>query len=253
MPGRSYPAHQLSHPLAAAFRMDGHSGEAFVLIHGFTGVPAHFRPLGAELHGLGHTVNAPLLAGHGRTIESLATVTRHDWLAGVIDAVREVGDHRRVHLVGLSMGGLLGVVAATRTRVDTLTTINSPVRFRDRRIYASTLLRFIQPQVVWPEEPAPDLDDEVAPFWIHTAGFPTVAAAELVRLSQQALRLARRVEIPSLVIQSKFDDTTHPRSGPLLSRRLGGRLLWLERSIHNALFDRERHVIRDAILDFARS
>jgi len=243
----------LIHPLAAPFRLDGINGAAFVLVHGFTGNPAHFRHLGGQLHDLGFTVNAPLLPGHARRVDALGTVTRSDWLDAAVDAVREVGDHRRVHLVGLSMGGLLSIVAANRTAVSTITTINSPVIFRNWRIRFSRVGRFVRPRVDWPDDPAPELDDEVRDKWIHATGFPTAAAAELYSLSREARRAARTVTVPSLIIQSKTDDTTHPRSGPRLRRALGSnsRLLWLERSMHNALFDIERDVIRDAVVDMA--
>ena len=246
-----HDADDLIHPLAAPFRLDGTRGEALVLVHGFTGNPAHFRHLGGQLHHLGFTVNAPLLPGHARRAEALASVTRSDWLAATIDAAREVGDHNRVHLVGLSMGGLLAILAADRTKVSTITTVNSPVIFRDWRIRFSRAARRVRPRVDWPDEPPPDLDEEVRDKWIHASGFPTVAAAELYSLSREALRAARTVTVPSLVIQSKTDDTSDPRSGPILRRALGSnsRLLWLERSMHNALFDRERDVIRDAVVE----
>jgi carboxylesterase len=241
----------LIHRLAAPFRLDGSNGEAFVLVHGFTGNPAHFRHLGGQLNNHGYTINAPLLPGHATRFEDLGTVTRHDWIEATLDAVREVGDHHRTHLVGLSMGGLLSIVAADRTSVATLTTIDSPVRFRDKRVYLSRFAHFRTPEVRWAEEPMPELDEEVAGYWIHAEGFPTVAASEMLSLSRYARRVARRVSIPSLVIQSRTDETVHPSSGPLLKTALGPacRLLWLENSMHNALFDRERDVIRDAVLE----
>jgi carboxylesterase len=243
----------LVHPLAAPFRIEGRSGEAFVLVHGFTGNPAHFRPLGRELAERGYTVNAPLLPGHGDTRDALRGVKRTDWIEATKDSIREVGDHRRVHLVGLSMGGLLAVVAATTERVSTLTTINAPIVFRDARIRFSRQLQLVRRDFVPPPEPAPEIDSDVAENWIHTRGFPLAAAAELFDLSRQARRRAPDVSIPSMVIQSRTDDTTHPRSGPRLRAALGGaaRLRWLEHSIHNALFDRERDVIRDTVLEMS--
>lgn len=242
-------AGDLVHRLAAPFRLQGTNGEAFVLLHGFTGSPAHFRPLGAKLHEAGYTVIAPLLAGHGRQLEALAEVRRDDWIRDAVDAAREVGDHHRLHLVGLSMGGLVAIVIARRTKAATLTTINSPVVFRDRRIRFSRIVRFVKPEFRWPEDPAPDLDPEVAPYWIHTPGFPLIATAELFSLSREARRAAHDVDIPAVVIQSRSDDTTHPRSGPILHRALGGSstLVWLENSRHNALFDDGRHVIERSI------
>lgn len=242
-------------PLAAPFRLDGRNGEAFVLVHGFTGNPAHFRHLGSELFKAGYTINAPLLPGHGRAFGDLSSVDRSDWIEATLDAAREVGDHRRIHMVGLSMGGLLSVIAATRMILTTVTTINSPILFRDWRVRFARIAQFVKPEMRWPKEPPPPLNDEVARYWIHADGFPTVAAAELFSLSRDALKLAPRVSVPSLVIQSKTDDTTHPKSGPRLHGALGGRsrLLWLEHSMHNALFDTERHVIRNAALALARS
>lgn len=243
----------LIHPLAAPFRLDGDNRQAFVLLHGFTGNPAHFRPLARRLHDRGYTVMAPLLPGHGRDPSVLENVTRHDWIAATVDSVREVADHRRTHLVGLSMGGLLAIVAAARTPVATLTTINSPVAYRDRSIHLAFLAHRVRPGVDAKDEPAPLLDLEVAPYWIHGRGFPTRSAAELRALSWAARRVARSLAIPSLVIQSKTDETVRPRSGPILQRALGprSRLLWLEHSIHNALFDTERDAIHDAILELA--
>ncbi|MFP5332367.1 MAG: alpha/beta hydrolase [Acidimicrobiia bacterium] len=239
----------LRSPLAAPFRWDGTNGEAFVLIHGFTGNPAHFRPLGARLHTAGYTVIAPLLPGHGGNLEDLAPVRRADWVDAALDATRQVGDHHRVHLVGLSMGGLISILLASRTKVDTLTTVNSPVVFRDRRIRFARIARFFVSEFRWPEEAPPPLDPEVAPYWIHTPGFPLIAAAELFTLSREALRAAGAVSLPSLVIQSRTDDTTHPRSGPILRRALGSAstLIWLENSMHNALFDDGRHEIEASI------
>lgn len=248
------PPGDLIHPLAAPFRIDGSNGEAFVLVHGFTGNPAHFRHLGGQLAERGYTVNAPLLPGHGRTIGDLARVRRNDWVRATLDAIREVGDHHRIHVVGLSMGGLLGVIAATRTPIATLTTINSPIRFRDRRIRFARIARFFKPELRWPAAPAPRLDQVVASHWIHLDGFPLIAAAELFTLSRQALHAAPGVTCPTLVIQSKADDTSHPDSGRKLRRALGAgsRLLWLEHAMHNALFDTEREAIRDAILTLTR-
>ena len=143
------------------------------------------------------------------------------------------------------MGGLLCIIVAARGGAATLTAINSPVVFRDRRIRFSRLARFFKPRFEWPEEPPPALDPDVAPYWIHTPGFPLIAAAELYSLSQEARRAARSISIPSLVIQSRTDDTTHPKSGPILHRALGSAssLVWLEDSMHNSLFDDGRFVI----------
>lgn len=243
---------QLFDPLAASFRHEGSNGEAAVLIHGFTGVPAHFRPMGKMLADAGYTVVAPLLAGHGTTIEDMYKAGRDDWIDSARAAHESVAAHHdRVHFVGLSMGGLLSIVVAAEAGAATVSTINAPISIRDKTAYLARLLHRFRPEVRWPEEDPPDLDDEVKPFYLTYPGFPTKAMADLVSISRQALRIAPDLRCPTLVVQSLVDETVDPRSGARLARAFGRQthLVWLESSIHNSLLDRERHVIHAAVLD----
>lgn len=243
---------RLFDPLAGPFRHQGSNGEAAVLVHGFTGVPAHFRPMGRVLADAGYTVVAPLLAGHGTTIEDMASTGPEDWIDSVREAHASVAsEHERVHFVGLSMGGLISIIVGAEVGAATVSTINSPVIFRDKKIYLAWLARWFRPETRWPEEDPPDLDEEVRPFWLTYSGFPTKAPAGLLSISRQALASARKVSCPTLVIQSLTDESVDPRSAPKLVKALGSssRLVWLRFSIHNALLDRERHVIHRAVLD----
>lgn len=243
---------ELFDPLAGPFRHEGSNGEAAVLVHGFTGVPAHFRPMGQVLADAGYTVIAPLLAGHGTSIEDLAETGREHWIESVRDAHRSVeGVHDRVHFVGLSMGGLISILVAAEVGAATVSTINSPIVFRDKKAHLARLLHPFRPIVRWSEEDPPELDDEVAPFFLTYSGFPSKALADLVSISRQALRTAPHVNSPALVVQSLIDETVDPRSGAELAKSFGHgtRLVWLESSIHNALLDHERDVIDRAVLD----
>ncbi|HEY5650031.1 MAG TPA: alpha/beta fold hydrolase [Acidimicrobiia bacterium] len=239
-------------PLAGPFRYEGSNGEAAVLVHGFTGVPAHFRPMAQVLADAGYTVVAPLLAGHGTSIEDLAETGRDDWIESVRDAHRSVeAAHDRVHFVGLSMGGLISIIVAAEVGAATISTINSPISFRDKKARLSRLLHPFMPEVRWPEEEPPDMDDEVAPFFLTYPGFPTKALADLVSISRRALRTAPEVGCPALVVQSLVDESVDPKSGAQLARAFGPGtpLVWLKTSRHNALLDRERDTIHQAVLD----
>ena len=244
-------AAELMHPLAAAFRLDGNTGEAIVLVHGFTGVPAHFRPIAATLHDAGYTVNVPRLAGHGTNAADLAATRGKDWINSALAAVDDVADHNRVHLAGLSMGGLISLLLARRVNAATVTTINSPALVRDKKFYVTPVGHYFIRNVEWANSEAPDLDPEVLQYWLPYAEFPTRSAADLFHIVRRALWEARRVEIPSLVVQSRVDETVDPRSGKILATLLGDncRLVWLTRSIHCAVLDRERDSIATALLD----
>ncbi len=239
-------------PIAGPFRHRGTNGEAVILVHGFTGVPAHFRPMGDALSKAGYTVVAPLLAGHGTTIDEMAETGRDDWIDSARTAFESVvDDHDRIHFVGLSMGGLISIVVGAEVGAATVSTINSPISFRDKKIYLAGLVHPFQPEVRWPEEEPPDLDEEVRPFYLTYPGFPTKASVDLLSISRQALRTAPAVGCPALVVQSLVDETVDPMSGTRLVKAFGPgtRLVWLKTSRHNALLDRERDVIHRAVLD----
>jgi esterase/lipase len=71
-----------------------------------------------------------------------------------------------------------------------------------------------------------------------------------VVLSRHARRAARRLRRPALLVQSLTDESVRPQSATKLARLLGPntQLLWLKHSRHNALLDRERSLIHDALL-----
>lgn len=238
-------------PLCAPFRLEGDRDEAVVLVHGFTGVPAHFRLLAEFLHGHGYTVNVPLLPGHGTTMEHMATTGWRDWLRATEQAAAAVSGFRRVHLGGLSMGGLLAILVASRSAAATVTTIDSPLLVHNKQTYLAPLLHRWRPLVTWPEDDRPELDPEVRPYWLTYPGFYTRTAGDLVRLSAMAWNVAGRLRRPALVIQSKVDESVDPRSARLLASRLGPdtELVWLERAFHNALLSDERDIIHQRMLE----
>lgn len=246
---------ELMHPYADAFRHEGTNGEAVVLCHGFTGNPAQFRPVGKVLNDEGYTVIAPRLAGHGTTQEDMARTDARDWIASLRAGYDAVSDHSRVHLAGISMGGLLSILLARHLPVASVTTVNSPVVVRSLGTYVGSLAARWVPTIEWDEPGPPDLEDEMRPFWISYPGFRTEKLVDLNAIMFGALRAARSVTAPALVIQSKADEAVRPVSGRILAKLLGDdtQVVWLSRTMHNAFIDRERHLITSAMLTRFRS
>ncbi len=242
------------HPHAAPYAADASGPDAVVLVHGFTGSPAHLRPLAEELHAQGYSVRVPLLAGHGTEPGHLRYVKATDWVASARAAVDEVRDHGRVHLAGLSMGGLISLVLADEVGATSICTINTPLVVRDKRTYVAPLASRLMPQVSWPEQ-QPDIEPAMVPYWQGYESFPTRSSAGLVTLIGRAVPAARALDLPALVVQSRTDETVDPRSADLLAGLLGARAtqVWLEHSLHIATLDRERHRITEALLDHLES
>ncbi|NIA25879.1 MAG: alpha/beta fold hydrolase [Gammaproteobacteria bacterium] len=243
-------------PLAAPFLFEGTSGEGVLLLHGFTGTPAHFRMMGKFLNEHGYTVHAPLFPGHGTSLEEMDQTTWHDWVQSARAGLEALEEFGHVHLVGLSMGGLISLLLAARHEIASITTIDTPVRLWDRRQPLVHILKHVQRFRTWDDGPGQPPLGEAASYFIQYDGFSVSAASELLRLKRRALRHLDRVHAPALIIQSRADETVRPESADILARRLGSsrkRILWLEHSRHNALLDTERDVMDEAILEHLRS
>lgn len=244
-------------PLCAPVALDSDSDDAIVLVHGFTGSPAHFRPMASALHERGFTVRVPRLAGHGTSLEEMATTGVDDWIASVRTTLDELNGCRRVHLAGLSMGGLISLILAAEGRATTVTTINSPIVTRTPSLFLSPIAQFVVPKVSWPGSgPPAHLEPDMARHLITYDGFMMASAAQLVGLIARGLWAARRVTVPALVVQSCTDESVCPGSARIIARALGPTTtrMWIAESIHSAVLDRERHRIEDELCDLiARS
>lgn len=81
---------------------------AALVLHGFGDTPESVAPLASALHRHGWTVLAPLLPGHGCTLEEFSRSRARDWVARASEAYRELSTrHASLALVGVSMGGAL--------------------------------------------------------------------------------------------------------------------------------------------------
>src|SRR5688500_7054534 len=97
-------------PMSAA----GGSTGALVL-HGFTGCPQSMRGLAGAFAAAGHTVELPLLPGHGTTVDDMITTGWADWSGAAEQAYQDLaGRCSRVVVAGLSMGGALTLWLASR-------------------------------------------------------------------------------------------------------------------------------------------
>lgn len=242
------------HPLAAPFRFDGERRESVLLIHGWTGSPAHVRPLGKTLNDAGYTVVGPLLAGHGTTLEDMTGTGWRDWVRSATEPAMEILDSGdTLHLVGLSMGGIISLLLSTTLDVSTVTTINAPQVVWDRKAHLAGVYRGSK-RIERSDPPLP-APPEMRQFQQQYNGTPVGTAAELNDLMRAVRRNLGAVTCPALIIQSRTDETVRPRSADIIYDGLGSAekgVVWLERSRHVALLDIERDVIAAAVLDLLR-
>lgn len=239
------------HPLAATLRLPGDRRDAFLLLHGWTGSPAHFGLAAEFLNERGYPVLVPRLAGHGTSVHDMAGTGWRDWVESAVEGLLDLSaDYERVHVVGLSMGGIIGLLLAATTELGSITTINSPQRLHSRRTWMARFYRGSRRIRSGNRDQVPP--GEAARYWVQYEDSPVGTVADLLDLIDAAREVLPRVAAPALVIQSHADETVHPESGDIIYERLGSRvkqLLWLQRSRHVALLDSERDLIHRAILE----
>ncbi|MCO4760797.1 MAG: alpha/beta fold hydrolase [Myxococcales bacterium] len=196
------------------------STDGVLLIHGFSGGPWDMRPLAAALAADGLTVVAPLLAGHGDG--NLAPTTWHDWLADARKALDWLAPQvARVHLVGLSMGGLLTLLLGRQpcdAPIGTLTLL-APAMSLPRKIAVAlrTLDLTRWPRVVGrPHSQGP-----------NAARMPVASVLSVLELQEVVRSVAPTCRVPALVLHGTEDKTIScERARQLVEPLLGDEGRW---------------------------
>jgi len=213
-------------PTEGAFAL-GDGPDACLLLHGLTGSPAEVRPVGEVLAQAGFRAVGPTLPGHGTTPEDLYTVTRADLLAAAQAALLDLRGARRIYLCGLSAGALLAIHLAARSWLrEGLADIAAAAFLAPAIEFAGASWIFANVLGRLPALPfmvgkgGRDIQAGGGRNDGSYSGVPMRWGAELRALSQEALKLAHRVRLPSLILQGARDRTVSPSGARRLARQL---------------------------------
>lgn len=228
---------------AGAFDLGPRQARAAALcLHGLTGTPYEVRPLGEALARAGLRAVGPPLPGHNLTPEELSRVRHGEWLCAAreaLDALRAT--HRRVVLVGLSLGGLLSLALAAETAVDAVAVVGTPLRLRVPLLRLLPAVRRVVPFVR--KGAGSDIRDAEArarhPSYDR---MPLASVEQLCALQGTVRGLLARVRAPILVAHGRLDATAHPDDARAIVEAVGSHereLLWLESSAHVVPVDRD--------------
>jgi carboxylesterase len=204
----------------------GDGPDACLLLHGLTGSPAEMRPVGEALAAAGFRAVGPLLPGHGTAPEDLDSITRADLLAAAESALLSLQGARRVYLCGLSAGALLAVHLAARSWMreglpdfTAIALLAPAVQFAGMTwVFTQVVGRLPAVPIVLGKGGRDIRGAQVSDG--SYAGVPMRWGAELRALSENALRLARRVRAPTLLLHGTLDRTVSPAGSRRLAQKL---------------------------------
>ncbi|MBH1989414.1 MAG: alpha/beta fold hydrolase [Myxococcaceae bacterium] len=182
------------------------------LVHGFTGHPADLMPLHQAFEAAGYPCESLVLPGHATHLQDLIKYRAEDWILAVQKIDCDV-------LVGLSMGGLLSVIAANRKRYQKLILL-SPAFFLQ-------ILPGLAAKIAWmglkamacnlPKTLGSDIQDPIAR--VHSQAYqaiPLKALAEFERVRRMALQALVGVNCPQVAFFGAHDRTVNvSKTAPL--------------------------------------
>ena len=224
-----------------------------LLIHGFTGTPKEMRWMGEYLNKKGLTVLGVRLFGHASQPEDMLRARWWDWVSSVEDGLNLLrGCTTSQCVVGLSMGGILSLIAAAQYPVKCAVAISTPYALPpDPRLKFIKVLQFLYPRVPKGESDfhnkAAEKDHIDYPF------FPTRSILQLQKLLQEMTLGLANIKIPVLLIQSHGDHGIPAESMDRIYALLGTKhkeKLWVEDSGHVIVREPEREKVFKATLGF---
>jgi carboxylesterase len=225
-----------------------------LLIHGYTSTPKSIDGLIGALAGAGFEVVAPLLPGHGTTVEDLLSRRWADWAGAIAEAWDSLAArHDRSVVGGLSMGGTLATwLAASRPDVAGLVCVN-PMIDPPAESFRELLRAFLadgHPCV-------PGLVNDVSEPGPREVAYPQWPIEPVLSLFDAQDDLGGRlpsVTCPVLIVTSRHDHVVPPVSSDMLAAGVSGPVerILLERSFHLATLDVERDLVEATVAEFAR-
>jgi carboxylesterase len=210
----------------------GGSGPAVLCLHGLTGTPAEVRAPAELLAHDGFACVGPLLPGHGTTPEELAATPWQAWTEcaeRTFDILAET--HRRVYVLGLSAGGVVGLWLAARRPIAGALILAAPLRLTP--LYNALVRSLHRMLRSVPREPKV-YDSDVRARLPGYRRMPLPAVAQLLQLQLRVERNLPNVTAPLRLLYSVHDPTV-PFWNAALIKRLAARAHTTVETVHRSL------------------
>lgn len=226
-----------------------------LLVHGFTGTPKEMSWLGEDLARRGHTVLGIRLAGHATKPEDMIRTRWQDWLLSVEDGINILrGCTKKQIIIGLSLGGVLTLLAASRYPMAGAIAISTPCDLpKDPRLPFAGFFALIQPRI---SKGASDFQDKQAEkLHVDYPFYPTKSILQLIGVLKEMRSALPGVKAPALLVQSKNDHAIPAESMDYLFDHINSEIkqkLWVENSGHVVIREPDRFTVFEAISKFIK-
>lgn len=241
-------------PLARPFSFpEGNHG--LLLIHGFTGSPAHMFPLGEKLHQAGFGVRGMLLPGHGTHPDDMRKSTWQDWLKAVrLEAKEMQKQYPHFSVAGLSMGGVLSLLMAQEMDLTGCVSIAAPMKTVTKIRWLAPIAAPFMPMLHHgkPSGARANVDHR---YSVGYGSYPTKSVHDLSILMRKARQHLSLIHCPILTIQSHSDEAVTADSPKIILDGVSSKTraqLWLNDAPHVCTISPEYEKIAEGMITFLR-
>lgn len=252
---------------------DRTTSRAVLLFHGMTGSPYEMKKYGHFLYSAGYDVYCDCLPGHGDKVADIYTVTYQDWFNFAYERFRYLkSKYDDVFTSGVCLGAVLAIVVAEKfpDEVSGVVALSTTLFLDGWRlpwykifipIALATLIRFYY---TYPECEPHGIKNErtrkVVAMLLEKSDvgmndFPMTCIFELLKLSRKVRNknFLKRIKAPIILIHSKDDDLTSPKSAHVVYDGISSKdkkLIILNDSYHMVLYDNEKEFVFHTAADF---
>lgn len=235
------------------------SGVGVLLLHGFGDTPQTLHYVATRLHAEGMSVRAPLLPGHGRSLQAFAASGAAEWIELARAELRLMrARHDRVVLLGVSMGGALAAtLAAEEPDVNALVLLAPYLTIppRLRQVARLRALCRVVARYVPTRGEASILDAEERRHNLAYGYATPRLLNELCVVVERAREQLPRVSVPTLMVQSSEDSRIAAADASRAFELLGGaekQLAWVSGCSHLVTVDHCRERVLAHVVEFLR-
>ena len=223
------------------YEFNTESKNGVYLIHGLTSTTYETKNLAKYLSEKGYHTVANNLPGHGTTIEECNRVKYHDWITAVEQDVASLASKcNKIHIIGASMGGVLGLHNASMFPIDSLI-LAAPV-FKFKSEFKTRILVPLFHNIMPVTDKASQYKNGKNMTFHGYSYYPNKALNEMRKLTNIVRKNLNKVKCPTFLMHSESDQTCIIDNYDIVNNDIKSEIketLMLKKTSHNLLNDKK--------------
>ncbi len=207
-------------------------------------------PLGNSLKQKGYEVVIPLLPGHKMMKNKMERVKALDWIDTIDKIVlQKTMENRKVHIIGFSMGAMLGALMAKRYAVSTLVLLSPAVYVVTPKVMAHRTKKAFQmlkeDRMLFRQTAFRNL--------VSMKSAPLYNVIQFKKVVQRAKKVIPDIDIPICILHGLDDELADPKSSEWIYQTISSKekeLHTLPLSGHLICHGTEANVLIEIVVQF---